>query len=219
MRILYGGTFDPVHFGHLAIAGAVADAFDAPVSLVPAGDPTHRPAPGATATQRAAMLDLAILGDVRMDVDRRELRRGGATFTVDTLEELRFELGAGMPLVWVMGLDSVIQLESWHNWERILQLASVLGVQRPGTEVDLDWLQRRAPRVHAELAPRAGTPASLARVACGKYSALAIRPLRAESATLVRQRIASGERWDAAVPPAVAHYIREHDLDRPHAGL
>ena len=214
VRILYGGTFDPVHKGHLAIARAVAAAFDWPVSLLPAADPPHRRAPGASAEQRASMLELAIGSDPRLHVDRRELNRHGPSYTVDTLAEVRAEIGPDAPLICVLGIDSVAQLDSWHDWQRIFSLANVLGVERPGTGIDPAWLRQQAPAVHAELLPRWRDIAALAAQASGGYSALAMRPLRAESATEVRERIASGRPWARLVPPAVAGYIRSAGLYR-----
>jgi nicotinate-nucleotide adenylyltransferase len=215
VRILYGGTFDPVHNGHLAIARAVATAFDHPVSLLPAADPPHRPAPGASAEQRASMLELAIGDDPRLQVDRRELLRNGPSFTVDTLAEVRAEIGPAASLVWVLGVDSLAQLETWHQWRRIFELASVLGVERPGAPADPEWLQRQAPVVHAHLLPRWQAPAALAATPAGGYAALAMLPLRTESATDIRARIASGRSWARLVPPPVAAYIRAAGLYRP----
>ena len=96
--VWYGGTFDPVHQGHLAIARAASSAFGVAVTLAPAADPPHRAAPGASAAQRAHMLELAVAGDRRLRVDRRELQRPGPSWTVDTLHELRAELGPDTPL-------------------------------------------------------------------------------------------------------------------------
>jgi nicotinate-nucleotide adenylyltransferase len=212
MRLLYGGTFDPVHLGHLAIAAAAADALSAPVYLLPAADPPHRQLPGASAQQRALMLDLAVGCDARLRVDRRELQREGPSFTIDTLAEVRAQIGEAEPLVWIMGLDSLRQLDEWRDWRRIFAFAHVLGAQRPGTRTDQDWLREQAPHVHAELAPRWREARALADSPGGGYAPLPIRPLREESATEVRRRIAAGEDWAALLPPAVARFIADQGL-------
>lgn len=212
MRILYGGTFDPVHLGHLAIGDVVARALHETVWLLPAADPPHRAAPGASAQQRAAMLELAADGHPRLQVDRRELRRSGPSFTVDTLREVRAEIGPGLALAWVLGIDSLVQLASWHDWRSIFTLAHVIGVQRPGTETGLDWLASRDAQVHAEVSPRAVPVERLADSASGGYSAVPMVPLRAESASGVRQAIALGQPWEHMVPLPVARYIHQHRL-------
>ena len=212
MRLLYGGTFDPIHEGHLAIARAAGTALDAPVYLLPAADPPHRAPPGASAAQRATMLDLAVACERGLRVDRRELNRHGPSYTIDTLREVRAEIGPDEPLVWIVGIDSLVTLDSWHDWRGILGLAHVLGAERPGTQVDADWLRSRAPVVEAELARRWCAPALLADAPAGRYSPLPIRPLRGESATEVRRRIAAGEDWLEMVPPAVARFIRQQGL-------
>lgn len=214
MRILYGGTFDPVHAGHLAIARAVATAFGADVSLLPAADPPHRAVPGASAGQRADMLDLAIAGDRRLSVDRRELHRDGPSFTVDTLEQVRGEVGPALSLVWVLGIDSLLQLHTWRDWRRMLALAHILGVERPGTSVEQDWLRSRAPDVHGELSARWSLPEELAQTAAGRYAALPMRPLRLESASEVRRRVAEDLPWQDMVPAPVARYIQDQRLYR-----
>lgn len=218
VRILYGGTFDPVHAGHLAIARAAAEELSQPVSLVPSADPPHRPAPGANAEQRASMLDLAAAGDPRLVVDRRELRRQSPSFTIDTLTQVRQELGPSASIIWVLGIDSLAQLDTWRDWRRMFSLAHVLGAERPQTSVEKSWLQERAPEVYAEVAPRWREPAELAGHPCGYYAPLPIRPLRRESATDIRQCIASGQPWADSVPAAVARYIRDAGLYRPAPG-
>lgn len=161
------------------------------------------------------MLDLAIAGDGRLSVDRRELHRDGPSFTVDTLEQVRGEIGPALPLVWVLGIDSLLHLASWRDWRRILALAHILGVERPGTSVELDWLRSGAPDVHDELSGRWFLPGELGQAAAGRYAALPMRPLRLESATEVRRRISEGLPWQAMVPAPVAGYIQDQDLYRP----
>jgi nicotinate-nucleotide adenylyltransferase len=218
MRLLYGGTFDPVHAGHLAIARAAAQALAQPVYLLPAADPPHRAPPGASAEHRAAMLELAVAGDPWLRVDRRELQREGPSFTIDTLSEVRAEIGAQEPLVWILGLDSLRQLHEWREWRRIFELAHVLGAERPGTRPDVPWLQQASPKVHEELAPRWCEPRALADSPAGGYAPLPIRPLREESATEVRRRIAEGGDWEGMLPAPVAGYIRRHGLYRSGPG-
>ncbi len=217
-HLFYGGTFDPVHLGHLQIARAVATHLGAPVSMVPAADPPHRSAPGASAGQRAHMLDLAVTGEPMLRVDRRELQRNAPSYTVDTLAALRAELGPSACIVWVLGIDSVLQLQQWQHWRHLLDLANLLAVQRPLTQVGKAWLRARAPEVQAELAPRWTRPERLLLRPAGGYAALALRPLRRESATLVRDRIARGKPWKALVPPAVASFIESAGLYGSHAG-
>jgi len=212
MRVLYGGTFDPLHLGHLAIARAAADALNQPVHLLPSADPPHRSRPGATAQQRASMLELAVGCDPRLRVDRRELGRDGPSYTVDTLRELRHELGLQVPLVWILGIDSLRQLDSWHEWRSLFDLAHVLGVERPGTSTDMGWLGEHATEVHAEVAPRQCSIARLGEAAAGMYASLPMHPLRSESATEVRRRIAGGLAWEHMVPASVARRIRELGL-------
>ena len=217
-HLFYGGTFDPVHLGHLQVARTIALRMDAPVLLVPAADPPHRPAPGASAQQRAHMLDLAVAGDPLLGVDRRELRRDAPSYTVDTLAALRAELGPSACIVWVLGVDSVLKLAHWHHWQRLLELANLLAVQRPLTQVGRAWLHANAPEVHAELAPRWTVLERLARRPAGGYAAIALRPLRRESASEVRVRIAQGKPWKALVPPAVASFIESAGLYGARAG-
>lgn len=216
--VLYGGTFDPVHEGHLAIGRAVAEAVGAPVCLLPAADPPHRPAPGASAVQRAEMIALAVAGDARLLVDRRELDRVGPSFTVDTLQEVRRERGPAAPIIWVLGVDSMVQLQTWKDWQQLFSLASLLAVQRPSTETDLEWLRRIAPGVHAEVHGRWVDVGSLRDAPSGGYAALPIRPLRSESASAVREAVGAGRSIDHLVPAAVAAYIADRKLYRPVIG-
>lgn len=213
-RLLYGGTFDPVHLGHLAIARVVADTFGEPVFLLPAADPPHRPPPGASAQQRATMLDLASAGDSHMRVDRRELDRHGPSYTVDTLADVREELGPEASIIWVMGIDSLQQLDTWHDWKRLFELGHVLGVERPTGPVDAQWLVRHAPVVASELESRRRLPLELALSPAGGYAALPMTPLRPESATQVRLRRRLGGDWQSLVPEPVAAYIEQNGLYR-----
>ncbi|RPE76980.1 nicotinate-nucleotide adenylyltransferase [Vulcaniibacterium tengchongense] len=212
LRVCYGGTFDPVHLGHLAVARQVRDALAAPVALLPAADPPHKDATHADAEARARMLELAVAGERGLSVDRRELRRPGPSYTVDTLRSMRAEFGARAPLVWIVGGDSLLQLDRWHRWRELFAHAHILAVARPGSPLDAATVAARAPQVAAEAAPRRRDPARLGDDPAGGFAVLELAGLRPESSTELRRRIAAGEPWQDWVPPAVAEYIRRHGL-------
>jgi nicotinate-nucleotide adenylyltransferase len=219
VRICYGGTFDPVHNGHLAVARAARDAARAQVFLLPAADPPHKGPTHADAQQRARMLDLAIAGETGLKVDRRELRRQGPSYTIDTLLELRAELGDEVPIAWLIGGDSLNQLHTWHRWRELFEHAHILAVQRPGSHIDPDTLGRIAPAVQAEAAHRWRALGELAQAPFGGLAVLPLQELRPESSTELRRRIAAGDGdavdgagWRGWVPPSVAGYIDRHHL-------
>jgi nicotinate-nucleotide adenylyltransferase len=211
--LCYGGTFDPVHNGHLAIATAVRDALDAEVHLIPAADPPHKGPTHADAEQRATMLALAVGCERGLLVDRRELRREGPSYTVDTLRELRGELGPHVPLVWMIGSDSLFELDTWHRWRALFDCAHILAVGRPGATIDAAILAARAPAVHAEIAPRWRLPGQLHAMPAGGFAEFRLAAERPESSTELRRRIREGDpAWRDWVSPAVATYIAARGL-------
>lgn len=214
LHLYYGGTFDPVHDGHLAIARAARDALAATVRLMPAGDPAHRAPTAARAAQRAEMLDLAVAGEAGLSVDRRELQRAGRSYTVDTLHALRAELGDAAPIALLLGADSFIGLPTWKEWETLFDLAHFVVAERPGSALD-DTLP-------AALAAAGGgrwitSPSDLRNAPAGRLLRLR-QPLHGASASAVRARIAGGGDWESLVPDAVAAYIRRHSLYLNDAG-
>ncbi|KGQ20718.1 Nicotinate-nucleotide adenylyltransferase [Lysobacter dokdonensis DS-58] len=211
--LCFGGTFDPVHTGHLAIARAVRDALHADVHLLPSADPPHKGPTHASAEQRARMLDLAVEGEHGLIVDRRELRRAGPSYTVDTLRELRAEYGPHAPLVWMVGGDSVFGLDSWHRWRELFELGHLLAIDRPGSPIDPDALKARAPEVHAELEPRWCRPAQLHALPAGGFAEFPLGEERPESSTALRRRIADqAPGWRDWLPAPVADLIAASGL-------
>ncbi|MDV3468136.1 nicotinate-nucleotide adenylyltransferase [Stenotrophomonas sp. C3(2023)] len=213
LRVYYGGTFDPVHDGHLAIARAARDQLQVAVRLLPAADPPHRQAPGASAEQRCAMLELAIGNEPGLLLDRRELVRAAATpgvpsYTVDTLAGLRAELGPARPLAWLIGADSLLGLPRWHRWQALLPLTHFIVAERPGSR-----LQDAADgELGAALAGRfTDDPQRLFAEPAGRVLRLH-HPLRSESASQVREAIRSDGAWRELVPPKVAAYVQAHGL-------
>lgn len=210
--LAFGGTFDPIHAGHLAVARAVRDAFGAEVRLLPAADPPHRPPPGASAEARADMVALAIAGEPGLVLDRRELERPGPSWTVDSLAGLRAERGPLAPLAWVLGADAFRGLPAWHQWTRLLHLAHLVVVTRPGHP-----LEPLPEALAAAVAGRwAEQPADLARAPAGRLYRLPLAPHPA-SASELRRRLAAGAETGDWLPPAVLSYILRHGLYRPPA--
>ena len=203
LRTWYGGTFDPVHDGHLAIARAARDALDCAIRFMPAADPPHRAPPGADAAQRAEMLRLAIDDEPGLRVDLRELRRDGPSYSVDTLRGLRAEYGEAAPIALLVGADSLLGLPTWHDWTALFGLAHFVVADRPGSALDA-----RLPPVLAEaVAGRwIDDPAALRDAPAGCLLRLH-QPLHPGSATDVRRLIRAGGPWRARVPAAVAGYI------------
>lgn len=231
LTVLYGGTFDPVHNGHLGIARHARDTLRAQVRLMPAADPPHKGPTHADAAQRAEMLRLAINGEagpVEPDpvepgpvepglvVDLRELRRPGPSYTVDTLRELRSEVGEDAACAILIGADSFRALDTWHRWRELFALAHVVVAERtgPGELGSQPLREGLAPAIAAEADMRwTGSVQDLHTTPAGRIFSLR-QPLFPHSASELRRRIALGESWRDQVPPAVAEYILAHGLYR-----
>ncbi|HZH43347.1 MAG TPA: nicotinate-nucleotide adenylyltransferase [Lysobacter sp.] len=207
LRLLYGGTFDPIHDGHLSIARAARDTFGTTVHLMPAADPPHRPAPGADARHRARMVELAVAGERGLAVELRELRRATPSYSVDTLRELRAEIGPEAPIALLVGADSFLGLPGWKDWRALFDLAHFVVAERADSP-----LQTLAPALQEAVATRwSDDPHALAAAPAGRVFRLR-HPLHPASASAIRGAIAAGGPWRAWVPPAVAAYIDRHAL-------
>ncbi|WP_185267263.1 nicotinate-nucleotide adenylyltransferase [Halopseudomonas xiamenensis] len=206
---LLGGTFDPIHFGHLRSAVEVREylALDE-LRLIPNATPPHRDSPGATAQQRLEMVCLATASDDQLLVDDCELRRERPSYTVETLEALRAELGAEATLFLIVGWDAFCGLPGWHRWESLLELASLVVLQRPEQDQEL-------PEVLKDLlAARSVGDASALTATCGEILCLAQTPL-AISATHIRSLISAGRSPRFLLPDSVLGYIETNGLYRP----
>lgn len=202
-----GGTFDPIHFGHLRPALEIMEALRCDsLRLIPSHIPPHRKRPDTTSQQRAEMVALAIQNHGSFVLDERELRRDGPSYSVDTLASIREEIAAQRPLCLIMGMDAFAAFPSWHRWQDILSLAHVVVTHRPGSpasqDVDLgEWLDEVRTEciddVHA--AP------------CGRVLFYPVTQLDI-SATAIRKRIASGLSPRYLLPSSVWAYIGEHGL-------
>jgi nicotinate-nucleotide adenylyltransferase len=211
---VFGGTFDPIHIGHLELAREVRDALElSAVRIIPAGDPPHRAAPVATAIHRLAMVELAIEDIAGLEADRREIDRPGRSYTVTTLESLRVEDPA-RPLALIVGADAFVGFPGWHRWRELFSLAHIVVVARPGSafpahlppELADQWARRQA----REAATLHHAPAGLVFVQ-------QITP-HDISASSIRMQLARGTEGVAAVrglvPPAVLAYIDRNQIYR-----
>jgi nicotinate-nucleotide adenylyltransferase len=205
---ILGGTFDPVHIGHLRSALEVAEAMALDeLRLVPSARPPHRVAPQVAAADRLAMVELAVVGEPLLRVDDRELQRDKPSYTVDTLESLRAELAADDQLFLLLGWDAFCGLPSWHRWQALLQHCHILVLQRPDADSD-------APEALRDLlAARSSNDPHSLQGPGGQIAFIWQTPL-AVSATQIRSLLASGKSVRYLLPDAVLTYIHAHGLYR-----
>jgi nicotinate-nucleotide adenylyltransferase len=193
---ILGGTFDPPHNGHLAAAREAMERLRLErVLFIPAGDPWMKAESTVTpAEQREEMVRLAIRGHPRYAVSRIEIDRPGPTYTVDTLEALRWEFGHKTELYFILGMDALAGLPKWRRPDRIAQLSTLVAVTRPGTpHSDRAEVEKQVPGLKGRLVFLEGLSLDV-------------------SSTEVRRKVAAGESISNLVPAAVEEYIREKGL-------
>lgn len=207
---IFGGTFDPIHYAHLRLAEELCERLGlGEVRFVPARIPPHRAAPNVTAQHRREMVRLAIQGNSRFRLDDRELRREGPSYTVDTLIEMRRELGGDTPLTLIMGEDSYLALTTWSRWEQLYDLAHIAVAARPGFDLELERLNAT---LAAQTAPRLTMrPEDLEGASHGRVLAADTTPLPI-SATAIRRSLETGHSARYLLPDEVLAYIRTHQL-------
>jgi nicotinate-nucleotide adenylyltransferase len=203
-----GGTFDPVHFGHLDAAAAARAALELDELLfIPSHDPPHRSVdPHATSFQRFAMVALAIDGLAGCRASDEELRRPGNSYTSDTLRALHAAGWSPLQIFFILGADALADIASWHEFPAVLDAANFAVIARPGTSID-DALAR-TPALRSRVRP--------ADTAAGDAGQTGIVPIEAAtrnvSSTMIRARLAAGGSIGDLVPPPVARHIAAHHL-------
>ncbi|HKB61143.1 MAG TPA: nicotinate-nucleotide adenylyltransferase [Gallionellaceae bacterium] len=212
---ILGGTFDPIHFGHLRLAQeALEQCGLSAVRFIPAGTPPHRGAPSAGAGHRLAMTRLAVQGNSAFVLDEREIHLDRPCYSVDTLRSLRAELGEHEPLCLLMGGDAFLQLHTWHEWKELFALAHIVVMQRAGGAPLGNAMNGADPALLAEYRARlAPGPAALRESAAGAVL-VADMPALEISATDIRNRCAANRSVRYLVPDAVADYIDSNRLYR-----
>lgn len=197
-----GGTFNPVHHGHLRAAIEFQQAFNlASVAMLPCYQPVHRAQPTETALQRRRMLELAITACDELHVDAREMDRAGPSYTVDTLTEIRQQVGNDVAIYFAMGTDAFVAITQWHQWQNLFELANIVVMHRPGSVISVqdEFLTRRFSDFGGE------------HRACGQLYELVI-PAMDISSTQIRQAVKESKQIQYLVPPAVANYIYQQNL-------
>ena len=209
---IFGGTFDPVHFGHLRLAEeSIGHLGLGGVRWIPAGQPPHRGAPQVTAAQRLEMVRRSTAGNARFSVDASEVEAAAPSYTIHTLERLRRELGSAQSLVLLVGADAFAGLASWHRWRDILALAHIAVSHRPGFPVEMASLpEALASEFNAR---RLSDVAGLKASASGAIVTFAMTQL-AISATQIRKLLANDLSARYLLPDAVLDYIQTNSLYR-----
>lgn len=205
--VFMGGTFDPVHNGHLRTALEIQQWLDvAQVHLIPSRQPVHRTQPGCSSEQRLAMVELAVAEEPALAADPREVNAQQASYTLFTLQALRRELGPDKPVCMVMGMDAYLSLPGWHEWQAFLDYAHIIVVARPGYQFAPDAEMARFTNQH-----RAQGTASLFQRPGGQVLIHEMTPLGI-SATQVRELVAAGQSPRYLLPDPVWTYIQQHNL-------
>lgn len=210
---ILGGTFDPLHFGHLRLAQELAEGLVlGEVRFIPAGLPAHRAPPFASPQQRLEMVHLGMDGNPLFSLDEREIFKPAPSYTVETLLDLRRERGAMQPLCLFMGADAFFGLTTWHRWRELFGLAHIVVAQRPGVA----GITRAAATLPAELLDEldrrlVNEPEALRDAPSG---AILVHPVTALdiSATQIRRELAAGRSPRYLLPDAVLDYIRTNGL-------
>lgn len=204
---VFGGTFDPIHYGHLRSALELSEGLELEqLHLMPCAIPPHRESPGCSAQQRTAMVELAVTGEPRLRCDARELQRSGKSYTIDSLIELRRELADDRSLNLVMGCDALLNISSWHRWSELLDWAHVIIIARPGWQLPgsgpvAEWVKAHALETATDITARAA----------GGILIRELRPL-AISSTEIRAILAAGNSARYLMPEPVLDYIYSHNL-------
>lgn len=201
---ILGGTFDPIHFGHLRMAIELYESLDlASVHIMPCFQPMHRKQPVASPHKRLAMVKCAVKNEHALYADDREIKRGGATYTIDTLLEIRAEM-PDTPLCLLIGIDAFLGFASWHRANEILQHAHLIIAHRPNYQLPQTGVIAELLKSHLQH--------ENAYIHGNQAGGILLRPITALeiSATDIRKQIAMGRNPRYLLPDEVYDYIKQH---------
>ncbi|HEY3700548.1 MAG TPA: nicotinate-nucleotide adenylyltransferase [Spongiibacteraceae bacterium] len=201
-----GGTFDPIHIGHLRSALEMRELLGCEqLRFIPCLQSPHRATPTVSGALRLRMIELAIVDESDFAVDARELDRSGPSYTIDTLSELRAELGAHCTLYLIIGMDAFAELDTWRRWRELLDFAHIVVMQRPQSEVPRHGAVARLLQEHQR------DVSELKKTAHGGIAVVTLTPLPI-SATAIRTLISGKRSPRYLLPDAVWAFIREQHL-------
>jgi len=206
---LLGGTFDPIHFGHLGMAQELAQALALDtVKFIPAAVPPLKSQPSASAADRCAMVQLAIANNPDFQLDDRELKRTGPSYTLDTLRSLRSELSEQDSLVLFIGSDAFKQFNRWHQWQEIIRLCHIALVARPDNDVSTGLNPELVTFLQDHYTENA---MDLQSATAGLITMQAITPLTISSSA-IREQLKTRQSARYLTPDCVLDYIAQHGL-------
>ncbi|MCU7940743.1 MAG: nicotinate-nucleotide adenylyltransferase [gamma proteobacterium symbiont of Bathyaustriella thionipta] len=206
---IYGGTFDPVHYGHLRPNLELCEIFALDhVRFIPAFAPPHREAPQTPAEQRLEMVAQAIEAESRFVLDDREIKRGGPSYTLDTLKSLRQDYPDN-PLCLLMGMDAFAAIDCWYHWQELLDYAHIIVSQRP--ETDFHASEQWSTAVQALYEQHQAERKAISQTLCGKIRLEPVTQLSI-SATDIRNRLKNKQSIRFLMPEPVINLIKYYNL-------
>lgn len=205
--VILGGTFDPIHNGHIQLAEKLYEVFKTPITFMPTGIPPHKAPPIATDHQRLEMLELAIANNSKFQIERMEIDANDFGYTYRTMEQLRQKVGKDIPIYFLIGGDSLLTLDTWHYWETILDKVNFVVAWREVYSLE----QMTSDALINVFNKNKSNDLSCINSANGIFYELNFTPQNVSS-TMIRKRAHDGLNISDLVPLAVADYITCHNL-------
>ena len=204
---LLGGTFNPIHFGHLNLANCLVDYLQVEsVRMIPCAIPPHRERPSVSAEQRLAMLQLAIDDHPLLTSDDLELRKSTPSYSIETVQQIRQQVGEETPLFFCIGMDSLLTIDSWHHWQQLLDYCHLAICPRPGYKLPIkghlaEWIEQNLCDDIERVKTLAQGCLHLCKI-----------PLKDISSTAIRDSIKCAQSIDHLTPKSVVNFITKHSL-------